>query len=515
MAQSHGVRRRGEVDVVGHVGGLVVVRGHPKSLTDPRSLRVARPQRDQPVGRDAEAQPPAERARRPRGAAPTRSFSGGVLPHVQHALALEQEGLRRAEGVEAEEVGPVAGQRGEVAAPKPRTPSMNDSSDPVEREHERAGPATGRSRQQAVRGPSSVRHAGEVVVGARGPWGAARSRLMGRRRREGEQARLRRPAGRETPVSPASAVSSGPAITGHMSGGVVSVRGSSSGKRRPTQRLGAGWEEQARVGGVVVGHDHEGSGRRPVASPGATTFHVEREGSARRRNHCASAGDVVGDPGRGGGRAHGDPRPGRAGPVRAPRAPAWAAVSRPKRPPVAAVRALLPRRGPSQPSRGAGVAAIQSAARSLAVGGGRVAGRRRGARMASCSSPTRASTGRVRADMAGLYLTLGRWPWLRTHPDCIFCKIVAGDCRPPIVDEDERTLALHGHQPGHPGPRAGDPARPRRGPPGDRPRTTAARRSRAAPRRAREGRASAPTGSTSSTRAARRRGRRCSTSTST
>jgi histidine triad (HIT) family protein len=54
-----------------------------------------------------------------------------------------------------------------------------------------------------------------------------------------------------------------------------------------------------------------------------------------------------------------------------------------------------------------------------------------------------------------------------TDPDCIFCKIIAGELPAQIVAEDERTI-VHGHQPGHPRARAGRAAPARRGPARDR-----------------------------------------------
>ena len=46
-------------------------------------------------------------------------------------------------------------------------------------------------------------------------------------------------------------------------------------------------------------------------------------------------------------------------------------------------------------------------------------------------------------------------------PDCIFCKIVAGELPATIVDEDERTIAFMDIAPGHARARARDPARAR------------------------------------------------------
>ena len=103
-----------------------------------------------------------------------------------------------------------------------------------------------------------------------------------------------------------------------------------------------------------------------------------------------------------------------------------------------------------------------------------------------------------------------------TSSDCLFCKIVAGEIPATRVREDERTVAFMDINPatrGHllvvPRAHATDllevAARgPRR-----------LRGRRAGPRGRVSASGSAPTGSTCSTRAARRRGRRSSTSTCT
>ena len=80
-------------------------------------------------------------------------------------------------------------------------------------------------------------------------------------------------------------------------------------------------------------------------------------------------------------------------------------------------------------------------------------------------------------------------------PDCVFCAIVAGESPATVVDEDERTRDLHGHQPGHVGPRAGGaqgtrprPARdPRRRPHRVRRRRSADGRAHGRPSRRRRG----------------------------
>src|SRR6266516_2042044 len=81
-----------------------------------------------------------------------------------------------------------------------------------------------------------------------------------------------------------AAASSGPPMTGHISGGVVSVRSSRAGKRSPTKALGAGlkssevWAASWWATTTAV--------RCASASPAtATTFHVGRDGSIKRRNH--------------------------------------------------------------------------------------------------------------------------------------------------------------------------------------------------------------------------------------
>ena len=100
-------------------------------------------------------------------------------------------------------------------------------------------------------------------------------------------------------------------------------------------------------------------------------------------------------------------------------------------------------------------------------------------------------------------------------PDCLFCKIVAGEIPATIVAEDERTVAFMDINPatrghalvvprGH--ARTCSRSRATTSPRADR----EPRRSRPAPRTS-----SAPTASTCSTAAAPRRGRRSSTSTST
>ncbi len=106
-----------------------------------------------------------------------------------------------------------------------------------------------------------------------------------------------------------------------------------------------------------------------------------------------------------------------------------------------------------------------------------------------------------------------RW---RAPEDCLFCGIVAGDG--PGADRRLRRAhgRLHGHQPGHPRPCPGRPARALRRPDRHlrrRPRAHDARRPAAGPA---DGRGAASrTASTSSTPAGRRPGRPSSTSTST
>ena len=84
------------------------------------------------------------------------------------------------------------------------------------------------------------------------------------------------------PGSDPAAASAGPPKTGNISGGLVSLRSISPGKRRQTKAGIAGWKIRSGLGGVVMRHEHYGSAERPAGPISATTLNVSRLGSRRR-----------------------------------------------------------------------------------------------------------------------------------------------------------------------------------------------------------------------------------------
>ena len=310
-------------------------------------------------------------------------------------------------------------------------PSMKDSSEPVETSSTRT-PVDGLARARRRARPSSVATPVRLSLA---PGTTPRAPISANgappRRAPG---RCRRRAAPRAPSSAAGATSSGPPKTGNISGGVVSVRSSRPGKRSPTNALGAGEQEHRRVRGVVVGDEHDGAASASRSPASATTFQVGRGGSSRRRNHwrppemssaIAAAANAPAASAR------------RAAPASAPAAPA-SAHEQAQRPPVRPVRALL------LDARRAAVLA-QAPRRST---------RRRGARR------RRPRAGRRTRDAAHDALELGAHGdgvcghgHRRRHdigspamperdPDCLFCKIVAGELPATIVAEDERTVSF-------------------------------------------------------------------------
>ena len=119
-----------------------------------------------------------------------------------------------------------------------RIPSMNDSSEPVDTSSTRTlavGSSARRPRQLEQRHDS-----GGVVVGPGDDLRRADLADHGRRARRDHAARDPRAPG--CPASEPSAASAGPPKTGNISGGLVSLRSISAGKRRQTKAGIAGWK---------------------------------------------------------------------------------------------------------------------------------------------------------------------------------------------------------------------------------------------------------------------------------
>ena len=166
-------------------------------------------------------------------------------------------------------------------------------------------------------------------------------------------------------VSAPSAARTGPPSTGAISGGLVS-----SGSISPSRSASAGsggMEDEARVGGVVVGDDHHrplGVGRAELADDvvgGAPRQQLSQRPLAGR--------EVGGDPG-------GAERP-EQGPEQAPAAEGGDAAegaehgAEPERPPVGAVRAARPRSAPRRRARGTARRTHSAARRSPSEAEGR------------------------------------------------------------------------------------------------------------------------------------------------
>ena len=257
----------------------------------------------------------------------------------------------------------------------------------------------------------------------------------------------------------------GPAATSSITCGEVSWRSYQSGNASAGHGRQLRREHQPAVGGVVVGDEDDRALRVAVAGLGD---------------------DVVGRPlaAAAGGRRAGRPRRRRRS-RRPPRRPTAAASARAPRPPRAAASPARPGGGGHQPERhpvgavrallldpGVSTRTIQPLADPLR---GPPLARRRptGARSRRGARRWRAG-GLDRTPACGR----GRLPCRRmaADPDCLFCKIVAGEI-PATRDRRGRPHDhLHGHQPGHARARARDPARARQGPARDRPRGPRGRR---------------------------------------
>ena len=317
---------------------------------------------------------------------------------------------------------------------KARMPSMKDSSEPVETSSDAQAPATGRSRS-ARASAEERRDAREVVVGARDGRRARRSPRRWPTSRA--RARSRPGAGRASPAAPRARPAPGRRRRGAMSGGVVFVALQEAGEAVAEEAArGAGGRAALAVGRVVVGDDHDRVRRRVVAR-----LRHDVVGRARGQEAPAEplppAGDVVGDGDRG-------ERPGRER-RQAPRRSARRRPPRRRARPAATSRCrgrARPRRARRRPARAAarrstprpGARPRRPRRARSSPGGGRRSRARPG-------SDRRRSAGTPRAANApGAADRLPAMPG--PDPDCLFCKIVAGDLPATIVERDERTVAF-------------------------------------------------------------------------
>ena len=242
------------------------------------AVLVAGQQRDQRVGGEPRAQPPAQRMPgAPRRPAAISSLSAGrVVAHADHALALEQDQLGRAERLEHDEARALGRELGAVAAPGSR--ACPPGTTPRSR-----STAAARARRAADRSRNSAReleqrgHGREVVVGARDR--RARRDVGQRRGRQQRHRRARPPQRRACRWPRRARRAPGPAATRRMimrRGLLARVPGGEA-VGDPARR--AGVEDEAAARRVVVG-------ARPRASLGAsgsparaTTLYVVRRGS--------------------------------------------------------------------------------------------------------------------------------------------------------------------------------------------------------------------------------------------
>ena len=234
-------------------------------------------------------------------------------------------------------------------------PSMNDSSLPVETSRTRT-PATG-SLRQAPRQPARV--ATPVRLSLAPGHDAARADLGEGGRRGERQRACRRCARARAPGSAPAATSSGPPMTGHMSGGRrVACARAGPGSARRRSALGAG-EKSTDV--CAASWWATTTTVRSASRSPASRDDVPRRarGQQAAAEPLAPAGDVVGD-GRGGegaGGQRGRAAPGQPGAAgqRAAAAPAATSRSRGRAPPRRARRSR-PRAGAGDPLGGAALA---------------------------------------------------------------------------------------------------------------------------------------------------------------
>ena len=308
---------------------------------------------------------------------------------------------------------------------------MKDSSAPVRPAGSRARRATGSARRARASSSSTATAArlslapgtthadADLADDERGEQAAAAAGAAQPAPAE-QRAQRQRAAGRRRRAASAAATSPG----GRTSPGTC---------RRPPRR--AGMEDEAAVGGVVVGDEDHRLARVRVARS-ATTFVVTLRGSAARRNQWAPPETSSAIPA----------AAARAGEPRARAAaaaePGGGAERREQRRPA---RGSCPCAGSSS-SRGRHALGRQrarihsAAARSPAEAGGRsIACRPRRWRAGD--------RGRGRASGAEYEVGGGRRRGCRSvpamsDPDCLFCKIVAGELPATVVREDERTIAF-------------------------------------------------------------------------
>ena len=201
--------------------------------------------------------------------------------------------MRRAERVEVEEEGVPRGSDGEVPPPE----GLHAFQDRLLRagrdEHHAHVEAAARQRPRDL---EQRDHAGRVVVGARHdarePMSASTAGVPAETIAAGAAQRVGCRAPSRARPAP------GPPNTGNITGGLVSLRSISAGKRRQTNAGMAGMEDQPGVGGVVMRDQHDRASRASGGPISATTLKVSRRGS-RRRAGWRAAGEVVPDRRRG------------------------------------------------------------------------------------------------------------------------------------------------------------------------------------------------------------------------
>ena len=337
---------------------------------------------------------------------------------------------------------------------KPRMPSMNDSSEPVESEHH----AHARDRLLAQQQPRQLEQRPRRPSGCR--WRPAR-RCARRCRRTRRASRARAnaaepPQPAPSPVSAPSATRAGPAATSCITCGEVSWRSYQPGKRvggRPWSSSRR--EDEAAVGRVVVGDEDDVRSASAVARPRRRRCRSCRCGRSRRKR-C------------------GPPETSSAMPAAAAAPSATASAGEPAA--AAARRARRrPDRGRQQPERDP-VRAVGALALDPA-GQRRTPEARRGSTPPPGARPRRPTGGRSRsrcstagaqcdrstdirrATAARLQIGLrATWP---PTPTASSARSSRARCRPPRVARGRAHGRLHGHQPGDARPRARDPARAR------------------------------------------------------